>query len=139
MLYAHSSQHGKNGIGYPPFKDTCKPKPAPKGPKPKWCTGCMKDGHFEFECVEPNKKATPNHLKAFAHGAHYVLRRMSNGKVMAKFMGPRDNMRPNKIWVPKTIMPPPLPNPNASGVPLPRLHLFTSGCPNLTLDLVACR
>ena len=61
----------------------------------------MKDGHFEFECEEPPKKPTPNHLKAFAHGAHYVLKRMSNGKVMAKFLGPRDNKRPNKIWVPK--------------------------------------
>ena len=81
----------------------------------------MKDGHFEFKCEEPPKKSTLNHLKAFAHGAHYVLRRTSNDKVMAKFMGPRDNTRPNKIWVPKTIMPPLLPHPDAKWHPTPKV------------------
>ena len=31
MLYVSSSQHGKNGIGFPPVNDMCRPKLAPKG------------------------------------------------------------------------------------------------------------
>ena len=60
-------------------------------------------------------------MRAFAHGAHYVLNRMKNGKVMAKFLGVVNGSRPSKIWIPKTIMPPPLPNPNAKWRPAPKV------------------
>jgi len=57
-------------------------------------------------------------MKAYAFGAHYVLKRLSSDKVMAKFLGRYDETRPSKLWVPKSLMPSP---PNARWVPKPKV------------------
>ena len=105
MLSSAAVQFDKNGLGFLPIKDKCKPAPSIKLEKPKWCVDCMTEGHFAFECNAPPKKPTPSHLRAFAFNAHYVLKRGTNGKVKAHFMGKKDNNKPMKLWVPKCLIP----------------------------------
>ena len=119
MLTFHAINYERNGLGYPPFKDTCKPAPSIKLEKPKWCTECMTEGHFMFECNAPPKKPIDKQLRAFAFDAHYVLQRNSKGQVKARFMGKKDETRPKKLWVPKAIIPK-IPNPNARWTPKPK-------------------
>ncbi|WVZ85243.1 hypothetical protein U9M48_032190 [Paspalum notatum var. saurae] len=88
----------RNGLGYPPFKDTCKPPPSIKIEKPKWCTECLTEGHFMFEHKVPPKKLNEQ-LRAFAFDAHYLIRRLSNGQVKVQFLNKKDETRPKKLWV----------------------------------------
>ena len=81
----------------------------------------MTPGHFSFECKAPPKAPTPNHLKAFAFGSHYMLKRFSNGKVMAKFMGVQNETKPRQIWVPKSLMPKLPSDPSAKWKPMPKV------------------
>ncbi|WVZ63247.1 hypothetical protein U9M48_012892 [Paspalum notatum var. saurae] len=104
MLSFQAVNFERNGLGYPPFKDTCKPPPSIKIEKPKWCTEYLTEGHFMFECKAPPKKLNKQ-LRAFAFDAHYLVKRLSNGQVKVQFLGKKDETRPKKLWVPKTLIP----------------------------------
>ena len=79
----------------------------------------MTEGHFMFECTAPPKEPMNKQLRAFAFNAHYLLQRNSNGVVKARFLGKKDDTRPSKLWVPKTLIPK-TPNPNAKWTPKPK-------------------
>jgi hypothetical protein len=46
----------------------------------------------------------PKHSRPFAFNAHYVLRKVSNGKVKVTFLGPPSKSRPRQIWVAKSLI-----------------------------------
>jgi hypothetical protein len=119
ILARQATNYEKNGIGYPPFKQSCQPPPSIKIEKPKWCTECLTEGHFMFECKVEPKKSMPKHLRPFAFNAHYVLQRNSKGVVKARFLGKKDESRPNKLWVPKSLIPK-TKNPNEKWTPKPK-------------------
>jgi len=49
-----------------------------------------------------------------------MLKRFKNGSIWAMFLGPKDETRPKKIWVPKSLIPP-MPTPNAKWSPKPKV------------------
>ncbi|WVZ63057.1 hypothetical protein U9M48_012727 [Paspalum notatum var. saurae] len=57
-----------------------------------------------FECKAPPKKLNKQ-LRAFAFDAHYLVKRLSNRQVKVQFLGKKDETRPKKLWVPKTLIP----------------------------------
>jgi hypothetical protein len=44
------------------------------------------------------------HSRPFAFNAHYVLRKVANGKVKVTFLGPPSKSRPRQIWVVKSLI-----------------------------------
>jgi hypothetical protein len=46
----------------------------------------------------------PKHSRPFAFNAHYVLRKVANGKVKVTFLGPPSKSRPRQIWVAKSLI-----------------------------------
>jgi hypothetical protein len=104
MIVAKAINFNKNGLGYPSPKliETAKNR-APK-PKVKYCTKCQQEGHFQFECKTPSLPKLPEYLRPRAFNVHYGLSKLENGKVMARFFGPKDKSRPKQIWVPKCLV-----------------------------------
>ena len=99
----HKALHyGMNGIGFP-RKDTSPPK-VHQGPKTKICTECSQEGHFAIDCKTPPPPKLPSHLRPNAFNAHYMVSKASNGRVYARFLGPKDKSRPKQIWIPKTLV-----------------------------------
>lgn len=103
ILTKSAMNFGKEGIGFSSRKKKLPPK-KPQGPKPKYCFECRKEGHLAMECKAPPPPPLPNHLKCINNGAHFLLVKCNGGKVMAKFIGPRDKSRPRMIWVPKSLV-----------------------------------
>jgi hypothetical protein len=46
----------------------------------------------------------PKHLRPFAFNAHYVLRKVANGKVKEKNLGPPNKSRSRQSWVAKSLI-----------------------------------
>jgi hypothetical protein len=44
------------------------------------------------------------HSRPFAFNAHYVLRKVANGKVKVTFLGPPSKSRPRQNWVAKSLI-----------------------------------
>jgi hypothetical protein len=99
-------KNNKSGIGHNLFmqKKATNLYKAKQTPKPIKCYECGKERHFAHNC-----KATPptpllKHLIPFASNAHYVLRKVANGKVKVTFLGPPSKSRPRQIWVTKSLI-----------------------------------
>jgi len=76
----------------------------PRKPKPNRCFECGQEGHFSHECEAPLPPPLPKHARPFAFNAHYIVRQDKNGKVKVSFMWPPNKQRPEKIWVPKSLV-----------------------------------
>jgi hypothetical protein len=49
-------------------------------------------------------KSLAKALKTICFDAHYVLKKVANGKVKVTFLGPPSKSRPRKIWVAKSLI-----------------------------------
>jgi hypothetical protein len=99
-------KNNKSGIGYNSFvqkKATSQYKER-HTPKPIKCFACGKEGHFAHNCKATPPTPLPKHSRPFAFNAHYVLRKVANGKVKEKFLGPPSKSRPRQIWVAKSLI-----------------------------------
>jgi predicted nuclease with TOPRIM domain len=65
---------------------------------------CGKEGHFAHNCKVKPPTPLPKHSRPFAFNAHYVLRKVANGKVKVTFLGPKGKSRPKQIWVAKSLI-----------------------------------
>jgi hypothetical protein len=55
--------------------------------------------------AKPNQQLPlPKHSRAFAFIAHFVLRKVANGKVDVTFLGPPSKSIPRQIWVAKSLI-----------------------------------
>jgi hypothetical protein len=77
---------------------------AKQTPKLIKCFECGKDGHFVHNCKATPPTPLPKHSRPFSFNAHYVLRKVANGKVKVTFLGPPRKSRPRKIWVAKSLI-----------------------------------
>jgi hypothetical protein len=77
---------------------------AKQNPKPIKCYECGKEEHFADNCKATPPAHLPKHSKPFAFNAHYVLRKVANGKVKVTFLGPPNKNRPRQIWVAKSLI-----------------------------------
>jgi hypothetical protein len=50
------------------------------------CFECGKEGHFAHNCKAKPPTPLPKHSRPFAFNAHYVLRKVANGKVKVTFL-----------------------------------------------------
>jgi hypothetical protein len=99
-------KNNKSGIGYNAFvqkKATTQYKPK-QTHKPIKCFECGKEGHFAHNCKAKPPTPLPKHSRPFAFNAHYVLRKVANGKVKVTFLGPPSKSRPRQIWVAKSLI-----------------------------------
>jgi hypothetical protein len=99
-------KNNKSGIGYNSFvqkKATTQYKPK-QTHKPIKCFECGKEGHFAHNCKARPLTPLPKHSRPFAFNAHYVLRKVANGKVKVTFLGPPSKSRPRQIWVAKSLI-----------------------------------
>jgi hypothetical protein len=99
-------KNNKSGIGYNSFvqnKATSQYK-AKQTPKPIKCFECGKEGHFAHNCKAKPPTPLPKHSRPFAFNAHYILRKVANGKVKVTFLGPPSKSRPRQIWVAKSLI-----------------------------------
>ena len=104
MLSNKAINYNQNGLGFSSSKRVQAPKTRPHSPKRRYCTECQQEGHFAFDCKTPPQPKKQGHLKQMAFNAYYGLSRTSNGKVVARFFGPKDKSRPKQIWVPKSLI-----------------------------------
>jgi hypothetical protein len=63
-----------------------------------------KKEHFVDNCKATPPTQLPKQSKPFAFNAHYVLRKVANGKVKVTFLGPPNKSRPRQIWVAKSLI-----------------------------------
>jgi hypothetical protein len=77
---------------------------AKQTPKPIKCYECGKEGHFAHNCKASPPTPLLKHSIPFASNAHYVLRKVANGKVKVTFLGPPIKSRPRQIWVTKSLI-----------------------------------
>ena len=89
-----------NGLGYPSPKLVEASKNRPKRPKIKFCVECWQHGHFGFECKTQPLPKLSTQLRPIAAKAPYLLSKISNGQIIARFCGAKDKTRPEQIWVP---------------------------------------
>jgi hypothetical protein len=59
---------------------------------------------FAHNCKAKPPTPLPKHSRPFAFNAHYVLRKVANGKVKVTFLGPPSKSRPRQIWVAKSLI-----------------------------------
>jgi hypothetical protein len=98
LLMKTIMKNNKSGIGYNSFvqkkaKIQYKPK---QTHKPIKCFECGKEGHFSHNCRGKPPTPLPKHSRPFAFNAHYVLRKVENGKVKVTFLGPPCKSRPRQ-------------------------------------------
>jgi hypothetical protein len=99
-------KNNKSGIGYNSFvqnKATSQYKET-QTPKPIKCFECGKEGHFAHNCKATPPTPLPKHSRPFAFNAHYVIRKVANGKVKVTFLGPPSKSRPRQILVAKSMI-----------------------------------
>jgi hypothetical protein len=98
-------KNNKSGIGYNSFvqKKATSQYKAKQTPEPIKCYECGK-GHFAHNCETTPPTPLPKHSRPFAFNAHYVLRKVANGKVKVIFLGPPSKSRPRQIWVAKSLI-----------------------------------
>jgi hypothetical protein len=77
---------------------------AKQTPKPIKCYECGKEGYFAHNCKATPPTPLPKHSRLFAFNAHYVLRKVANGKVKVTFLGPPIKSSPRQIWVAKSLI-----------------------------------
>jgi hypothetical protein len=80
-------KNNKSGIGYNSFVQN-KATNQYKGKqthKPIKCFECGKEGHFAHNCKAKHPTPLPKHSRPFAFNAHYVLRKVANGKSKLHF------------------------------------------------------
>jgi hypothetical protein len=77
---------------------------AKQTPKPIKCFECGKEGHFVHNCKAKLPTPLPKHSRSFALNAHYVIRKVANGKVRVTFLGPPSKSRPRQISVAKSLI-----------------------------------
>jgi hypothetical protein len=96
-------KNNKSGIGYNSFvqKKATSQYKAKQTPKPIKCCGKR---HFAHNCKTTPPTPMPKHSRPFAFNAHYVLRKVANGKVKVAFLGPPSKSRPRQIWVAKSLI-----------------------------------
>jgi hypothetical protein len=99
-------KNNKSGIGYNSFvqKKATSQYKAKQTPKPIKCFECGKEGHFAHNCKAKPPTPLPKHSRPYAFNAHYVLRKVANGKVKVTFLGPPSKSRPRQIWVAKSLI-----------------------------------
>jgi hypothetical protein len=99
-------KNNKSGIGYNSFvqKRATSQYKAKQTPKKIRCYECGKEGHFAHNCKATPPTPLPKHSRPFAFNAHYVLRKVANGKVKVTFLGPPSKSRPTQIWVAKSLI-----------------------------------
>ena len=99
-------KNNKSGIGYNAFvqkKAITQYKPK-QTHKPIKCFECGNEGHFAHNCKAKPPTPLPKHSRPFAFNAHYVLRKVANGKIKVTFLGPPNKSRPRQIWVAKSLI-----------------------------------
>jgi hypothetical protein len=98
-------KNNKSGIGYNSFvqKKATSQYKARQTHKPIKCFECGK-GHFAHNCKATPPTPLPKHSRPFAFNAHYVLRKVANGKVKVTFQGPPSKSRPRQISVAKSLI-----------------------------------
>jgi hypothetical protein len=99
-------KNNKSGIGYNSLvqkKATTQYKPK-QTHKPIKFFECGKEGHFSHNCKAKPPTLLLKHSRPFAFNAHYVLRKVENGKIKATFLGPPSKSRPRQIWVAKSLI-----------------------------------
>jgi hypothetical protein len=77
---------------------------AKKNHKPIQCYECGKEGHFAHNCKATPQTPLPKHSRIFAFNAHYMLRKITSGKVKVTFLDPPNKNRPKQIWVAKFLI-----------------------------------
>jgi hypothetical protein len=99
-------KNNKSGIGYNSFvqKKATNQYKAKQNPKPIKCYECGKEAHFAHNSIATPPTPLPKHSKPFAFNAHYVLRKVANGKVKVTFLGPPSKSRARQIWVAKSLI-----------------------------------
>jgi hypothetical protein len=99
-------KNNKSGIGYNSFvqKKATSQYNAKQTPKPIKCYECGKEGYFAHNCKATPPTSLPKHSRPFAFNAHYVLRKVANGKVKVTFIGPPSKSRRRQIWVAKSLI-----------------------------------
>jgi hypothetical protein len=99
-------KNNKSGIGYNPFvqKKATNHNKAKQTPRTIKFYECGKEGHFAHNCKATPPTPLPKHSRSFAFNAHYVLRKVANGKVKVTFLGPPSKSRPRQIWVGKSLI-----------------------------------
>jgi hypothetical protein len=78
-------------------------KKAKQNPTPIKCYECGK-GHFAHNCKATPPTPLSKNSRPFAFNAHYVLRKVANGKVNVTFLAPPSKSRPRQIWVAKSLI-----------------------------------
>jgi hypothetical protein len=98
-------KNNKSSIGYNSFvqKKATSQYKAKHTCKPIKCFECGK-GHFAHNCKATPPTPMPKHSRPFSFNAHYVLRKVANGKVKVTFLGPLSKSRPRQIWVAKSLI-----------------------------------
>jgi hypothetical protein len=96
-------KNNKTGIGYNSFvqKKATSQYKAKQTPKPIKCFECGKEGHFALNCKATPPTPLPKHSRPFAFNAHYILRKVANGKVKVTYLGPPSK---RQIWVAKSLI-----------------------------------
>ena len=112
ILMRNAMYYDKRGIG-------CFPNPVEKitkSPEIKmcfikevgsYCQHCEVTGHHTRECPIPSKPlpTLPPKYKSTFHDHHFLLHKLKNGKVMAKFIGTQAKGKlPKQLWVPKSLV-----------------------------------
>jgi hypothetical protein len=99
-------KNNESGIGYNSFvqKKATSQYKAKQTPKPIKCFECGKEGYFAHNCKAKPATPLPKHSRPFAFNAHYVLRKVANGKVKVTFLGPPSKSRTRQIWVAKSLI-----------------------------------
>jgi hypothetical protein len=92
-------KNNKGGIGYNTFvqKKATNQYKAKQTPKPIKCYECGKEGHFAHNYKGTPPTPLPKHSRPFAFNAHYVLKKVANGKVKVTFLGPPSKSRLRQI------------------------------------------
>jgi hypothetical protein len=98
-------KNNKSGIGYNSIvqKKATNQNKAKQNPKPIKCYECG-EWHFAHNCKATPPTPLPKHLRPFAFNAHYVLRKVANGKVKVKILGPPNKSRSRQSWVAKSLI-----------------------------------
>jgi hypothetical protein len=105
LLMNTDMKNNKSGIGCNSFvqKKATNQNKAKENSKPIKFYECGK-GHFAHNCKATPPTPFPRHSRPFAFNAHYVLRKVANGKVKVTFLGPPSKSIPKQIWVAKSLI-----------------------------------
>lgn len=72
-----------------------------------YCQHCQVTGHHTRECPIPTKPLPilPSKYKSTFNDHHFLLHKLKNGKIMAKFIGTQAKGKlPRQLWVPKSLV-----------------------------------